>query len=258
MTVLRSEWLKIHSVRSYRLAIAVAFGGILLGLGLAQMAAEMYESASPAQQARASLAELEEVVLMVPQLSLGILGVLVMTSEYTTGLIRTSLTVVPRRWPMLAGKAAVVGVIGLVTGPAVVFGTHVTCRWVIGDRFSGLYQTAFADKLPLLVALSLTVPAFALLGLGMGAILRSAAGAIALLVGLLYVIPMIVDKFPSPWSEWLGSVMFGALPRQISGDLTTPGVYGTSLPPPVAAGLLACYAVLPVLAGAWLLRRRDA
>ncbi|MFD2354736.1 hypothetical protein ACFSTC_43930 [Nonomuraea ferruginea] len=132
---------------------------------------------------------------------------------------------------MLTAKAAVVGVIGLVTGPVVVFGTHLVCRWVIGDRFSGLYQAPFAGKLPLLVALSLTVPVFALLGLGLGAILRSTAGGITLLVGLVYVIPMIVGNLPGPWNEWLGSVMISALARQISGDLTTPGLYGTSLPP---------------------------
>ncbi|MEV4834765.1 ABC transporter permease [Nonomuraea sp. NPDC049486] len=256
--VLPAEWLKLHSVRSSRLAILLALGGVLLGFGIAQMAVGMYDSASPAQQARARIAELEEVVLIVPQLSLGILGVLAMTSEYATGLIRTSLTVVPRRWPVLTAKAAVVGVIGLVTGPVVVFGTHLVCRWVIGDRFSGLYQAPFSGKLPLLVALSLTVPVFALLGLGLGAILRSTAGGITLLVGLVYVIPMIVGNLPGPWNEWLGSAMISALARQISGDLTTPGLYGTSLPPPMAAVLLACYAVLPVLAGLWLLQRRDA
>lgn len=255
--VLSAEWLKFRSVRSSRLTVLLALGGVLLGAGLAQMAAGMYDSASPAQQARASVAELEEVVLMLPLLALGVLGVLAITSEYATGLIRSSFTMVPRRWPVLTAKAAVVGLIGLVTGPAVVFGTHVVCRWIIGDRFGGLYQTPFTDKLPLLAAFALTVPAFALLGLGLGTILRSTAGAIALLVGLVYVIPMIVSKFPAPWDEWLGSVMIIALPRQISGDFTTPGIYGTSLPPWAAAGLLAAYALLPVLAGLWLLRRRD-
>lgn len=255
--VLPAEWLKLRSVRSSRLAVLLALGGVLLGLGLAQMAVGMYDSASPAQQARASVAELEEVVLIVPQLAIGILGVLAMTSEYATGLIRTSLTMVPRRWPVMTAKAAVIGLIGLVTGPIVVFGTHLVCRWVIGDRFAGLYQTPFAGKLPLLFALALTVPVFALLGLGLGTILRSTAGGIALLVGLVYVIPMIVSKLPAPWDEWLGSVMISALPCQISGDFTTPGIYGTSLPPSSAAGLLAAYAVLPVLAGMWLLRRRD-
>lgn len=257
MSVLSSEWLKLHSVRASRLAILVALGGLLLGLAIAQMAVGMYDNATPAQQARASMAELEEVVLMVPQLSLGVLDVLFITSEYATGLIRTNMAIVPRRWPVLVAKATVVGLIGLVTGPVVVFGTHLVCRWVIGDRFSGLYETPFATKLPLLVALSLTVPTFALLGLGLGAILRSTAGGIALLVGFVYVIPMVVSRFPAPWDEWLGSVMLTALPRQISGDLTTPGVYGTSLSPLAAAALLICYATLPVLAGAWLLRRRD-
>jgi ABC-2 type transport system permease protein len=72
------------------------------------------------------------------------------------------------------------------------------------------------------------------------------------------VIPMIVGNLPEPWSERLGSVMIGALPREITGDDLTHSVYGSLLPPVAAAIVLAAYAVLPVALGAWLLRRRDA
>ncbi|MDP4509407.1 ABC transporter permease subunit [Nonomuraea turcica] len=257
MSVLTAEWLKVRSVRSTYLIIGLSLGAIFLGLALAVMAAGMYDSAPPDKRPSARIADLEEVVVIVPQLCMGILGALAITSEYVTGLIRMSLTVVPRRWPLLAAKAAVVGTLGAVVGPAAVFGTYLASRWVLGDRFSGAYATSFLDKLPLLTATSLTVPAFALLGLGLGVILRSAAGAITVIVGLVYVVPIIVGNLPEPWSERLGSIMIGALPRQITGD-GNASVYGSLLSPAASAAVLIAYAALPLLAATWLLRRRDA
>ncbi|MER7505487.1 ABC transporter permease subunit [Nonomuraea pusilla] len=258
MSVLASEWLKVRSVRSSYLTLGLSLAAILLGYGLAVMAKGMFDSAPPAQQAKARIAELEEVVVMVPQLCLGVLGVLTITSEYATGLIRTSLTVVPRRWPLLAAKTAVVGVLGLVVGPATVFGTYAVARWVLGDRFSGAYSVPFGARWPLLAALSLTVVVFALLGLGLGAILRSTAASIAILVGLVYVIPIVIGNIPEPWSERFGSLMIGALPREIAGDFPTDSVYGSLLPPVPAMLVLAAYAVVPIVTALWLVRRRDA
>ncbi|MGP3910433.1 ABC transporter permease [Nonomuraea sp. 10N515B] len=258
MSVLTAEWLKVRSVRSTYLIIGLSLGAIFLGLALAVMAAGMYDSAPPDKRPSARIADLEEVVVIVPQLCMGILGAFAITPEYVTGLIRMSLTVVPRRWPLLAAKAAVVGTLGAVVGPAAVFGTYLASRWVLGDRFSGAYATSLLDKLPLLTATSLTVPAFALLGLGLGVILRSAAGAITVIVGLVYVVPIIVGNIPEPWSERVGSIMIGALPRQITGDGNASSVYGSLLSPVASAAVLIAYAALLLLAATWLLRRRDA
>ncbi|GAA2210072.1 ABC transporter permease [Nonomuraea monospora] len=258
MTVLTSEWLKIRSVRSTYLILGLGLSTVLLGLALAAAAAGMYDTASPEQQARARIADLEEVFTIIPQLCMGILGALAITSEYTTGLIRTSLALVPRRWPVLAAKAVVVGGLGLLVGVVAVFGTYFVARAAVGDRFSGAYTTAFSDRLPLLLALSLTVPVFALLGVGLGAILRSVAGTTAIIVGLVYVIPMIIGRIPEPWSERLGSLMIGALPRQITGDIITTSVYGSLLSPLAAATVMLAYAAIPLCAAVLLLRRRDA
>ncbi|TDC04995.1 ABC transporter permease [Nonomuraea longispora] len=256
--VLASEWIKLRSVRSTHLILVLGISAVLLGYALANMAAGMYDDAPPQQRLSARIADIEEVVAIVPQLCMGILGTLAITSEYATGMIRTSLTIVPRRWPMLVAKSAVVGALGLITGATAVFGTYAVTRWVLGDRFSGAYTAVFADRLPLLIAISVSVPVFALLGLGLGALMRSSAGAIAILVGLVYVIPMIIGNIPEPWSERLGSVMIGALPREITGDTITTSVYGSLLPPALAAAVLVAYAALPLLAAAWLMRRRNA
>ncbi|NJP96597.1 ABC transporter permease subunit [Nonomuraea sp. FMUSA5-5] len=258
MTVLTSEWLKIRSVRSTYLALGISLSAVFLGLALAAAAAGMYDAASPEQQARAKIADLEEVFTIIPQLCMGVLGTLVITSEYRTGMIRTSLALVPRRWPVLAAKSVVVGGLGLLVGAVTVFGSYFAARVVLGDRFSGAYTGAFSDRLPLLIAFSLTVPVFALLGVGLGAILRSVPGTTAIIVGLVYVLPMIIGKIPEPWSERLGSLMIGALPREITGDTITTSVYGSLLSPPAAAAVMIAYAAFPLCLAIWLLRRRDA
>lgn len=257
MSVLTSEYVKLRSVRSTYLIVGLALSTILAGFVLAATAAGTYDTAPPERQAVARIANLEEAFVIVPQLAMGVLGVLAITSEYTTGLIRTSLAIVPRRWPLLAAKALTVTILSLGVGAVVVFGTYAAARSAIGDRFSGAYATAFGDRLPLLLALTLTVPVFALLGLGLGAMLRSPAAAIAVIVGLVYVVPIIVGNVPEPWSETLGSFMIGALPRQLVGETNASSVYGSLLSPPAAATVLIAYAIVPLIAATALLRRRD-
>ncbi|MEV4164643.1 ABC transporter permease [Nonomuraea dietziae] len=254
MNVLAAEWLKIRSIRSSHLILAISLGAILLAVAVAMSAIAMYDSAPASMRAGARIAELEEVVLIVPQLAMGIMGVLAITSEYATGLIRTSFALVPGRRPVLAAKSVVVGGLGLVVGPVVVFATYAVSWSMLESRYP---VAGFADRLPTLVTSSLTVAVYALLGLGLGAVLRSAAGAIAILVGLVYVIPMIVGNLPEPWSERLGSVMLGALPREITGEDLTSSVYGALLSPFAAAVVLVLYAAVPLGAGLLLIRRRD-
>ncbi|MFC7588752.1 ABC transporter permease [Nonomuraea antimicrobica] len=230
-SILASEWLKLRSVRSTYVILGLSLCTVLLGLGLAAMAADMYDAAPVEQQLRARIAALEEVLVIVPQLCLGVLGTLAITSEYVTGLIRTTLAVVPRRWPILAAKSVIIGTLGLLVGAAAVFGTYFATKSMLGDRFSGAYATAFGDRLPLLIALTLTVPVFALLGLALGALLRSTAGAMAIIVSLVYVIPMIIGQLPEPWSEFFGSLMIGALPQEVIGGSNANSVYGSLLPP---------------------------
>ncbi|MFE3449266.1 ABC transporter permease [Nonomuraea sp. NPDC059194] len=253
--MIAAEWLKLRSIRSSHLLLGLSLAAIPLAVAVAWSAIGMYDSATPAMRRTARIAELEEVVLIVPQLCMGIMGVLAITSEYATGLIRTSLALVPRRWPVLTAKSAVVGGLGLVVGPVVVFATYAVTAAMLDGRFP---VAPLAERWPTLVASSVTVAVFALLGLGLGAVLRSAAGAIAVLVGLVYVIPIVVGNLPEPWSERLGSVMIGALPREITGADLTSSVYGALLPPVVAGVVLALYAVAPVAAGLLLLRHRDA
>ncbi|WP_084965500.1 hypothetical protein [Thermoactinospora rubra] len=256
MTVLAAEWIKLRSLRSTWVVLAIALGAVPLALLLAWWAAGLYDAAPPARRPSARVAELEDVVLIVPQLGVGVLGVLAMTSEYASGLVASTFAAVPRRWPVLAAKAAAVASCGLVVGQAVMFAAAYGTRAVIGERFQDL--TPVSGKVTLLVASGVSVAVFGLLGLGLGAILRHAAAAVAILVGVLYVVPIVVARFPEPWGRRLGSLMFGGLPGQIAGADMTNSVFGALLPPWAATVALALYAGVPLLAGAWAMRLRDA
>ncbi|NRQ38996.1 ABC transporter permease subunit [Nonomuraea sp. NN258] len=255
MSVLAAEWVKVRSLRSSVVTLAIGLGAVLLGVAIAWSAIGMYDSAPPAKRASARIEDLAEVVSMVPQLCLGVLGVLSFSGEYGTGLIRSSLTAVPRRWPVLAAKATVVGGLALVVGLVVEFVTF----FVTTAMLTGRYPVAtFAERWPMLVVTSLSVVVFGLLGVGLGTILRSVAGSVSVLIGLVYVLPIVFANLPEPWNLRLNSLMIGALIREITGVSVANSVFGGMLAPVPAALVLAAYAVVPLLAGAWLLRRRDA
>ncbi|MFC7380606.1 ABC transporter permease subunit [Sphaerisporangium rhizosphaerae] len=255
--VLAAEWHKLRSVRSTYYALGVTLAGLLAGAAIAWSAAAAFDGTSPEGRLRSSVSYIEEVLVIIPQLCLGILGVLSITSEYTTGTIRATMMAVPRRWPVVAGKAALLAGLAAVTGPLVVFGTYFACRSLIGGRFNGVYLTPLAHRLPVLIVTGLSVVVFALVGLGLATVLRSTAGSIVILIGLVYVIPIVAINLPAPWDARLGSVLLTNLPREITGTLDANTVFDTLLSPVAAAAVMLAYALLPLAAGALLVRRRD-
>ena len=108
----RSEWTKLRSVRSTRYSLAAA---VLFTIGLAALAcavvAHHYPNMSPRDQADFHPLEVTLVGVQLAQLAIGILGILVITGEYSTGMIRASMTAVPKRLPVLWGKALVYGLV---------------------------------------------------------------------------------------------------------------------------------------------------
>lgn len=249
-----SEWLKLRSVRStwfVLLAIAVV---MVLASWMAYSGSRIWDDLSAEEQARFQAAPIELTVLPFVQFCLALLGVLTVSSEYGSGQIRASLVAVPRRLRLLAGKAVMVGLAGLVAGTASMVGTFAIARAIVGDRpMSPGYVTPVADELPMVLVSGASVLVFALLGLGLGTLLRSAAGAIVVLVALVFVLPTFAAFLPSPWDERISSVLLPNLPGQV---VDYPlGV--DLLPPVVAGGVLAAYLVVGLGAAAFALARRD-
>jgi hypothetical protein len=143
----------------------------------------------------------------VAELSLAVLGALTITSEYASGMIRTTLTVMPARRAVLAAKAAAVAAVAGVAGQAAVLAAFFVTWLIVDGRPIRGQPTSIAGEVPLLFALGLEVAMFALLGPSLGAIMRSAAAAIATLLGLWYLGPMIAANLPSPWDDRISSFL---------------------------------------------------
>lgn len=254
LAVVSAEWVKLRSVRSTYYLLAVAIVTIALGAWLAHNGAQAWDGLSPERRARFQAPAMEQALLPAVQLAMAVLGVLVMTSEHASGLIRTTLQAVPRRPLVLVGKALVVGALTLAVGTASVVGTFLAARAIVGDRaMEPGYTTAAADEVPLLLASGLSVLVFALVGLGLGPLLRSAAGAIVGIVALLFVLPTVARMVPEPWGERLGSVLLPNLPGQLVDHASATGV----LPPVGAALVMTAYAALALGAAAVVLTGRD-
>jgi hypothetical protein len=199
--VLRSEWTKLWSLRSTRWTLLVAFLG-QAGLGALIAAIQMgrWNQLSPHDRLTYDSINVAVGGWHLAQLAIGVLGVLVITGEYSTGMIRSSLMAVPRRLPVLWAKIAVYAVVTLVlmliaslisffAVQAIVTQHHVQH----GIGYSGALRTVIG------AALYMTV--LAIMCTGLGGILRNTAGGIATYVALLFVLPGIVAILPSSLND---------------------------------------------------------
>ena len=184
LDVLRSEFLKLRTVRStfWTLTVAVVSN---VGLG-AVTAGVLAGRLSASERVTADGVRLALAGIHLSQVAFGVLGVLVITSEYGTGMIRATLSAVPQRRAVLAAKALVFAVTALVVGTLSSFGAYFAFQAALptGD---GLKSTlAEPGVLRAMFGGGLYLAVLGLLGLGLGAVIRVSAGAIATLFGLLF------------------------------------------------------------------------
>ncbi|RFA17935.1 ABC transporter permease [Subtercola boreus] len=208
--IIRSEWIKLRSLRSTVWAYAIIIV-IQIAIGLL-IASFSVNNVAPAGSRGPNL-ELADLAIVVAtagvafgQLVVSVLGVLVISGEYSTGQIRSSFAAVPKRLPVLWAKLAVFGVTTFVVSlVGILLAYLVTYPILAGSNItSNLFDSGV--YLPLIGAagyLALT----GVLALGVGAILRSTAGGIAAALGLLLVVPVIFGLIPVDWahsiSDWL-------------------------------------------------------
>ena len=252
--VVRSEWIKLRTQPSalWSLASAVI---VIIAVGILY---SLLREARPPQGA-AAVASFDPVAVslsgvQLAQIATGVLGVMLITSEYATGLIRATVAAVPRRLPVLWGKAAVVAAATMaVTLPAALAafaaGQSVLSRRHLSVSLShpGVAQAVAGSALYLTVC--------GLLGLALGALLRSAAGGISALFGLFFALPIVAGFLPGSWSGDIGKYL---PPTAGLAAATVHPDPATSLAPWTGLGVSCLYAaVLLGLAGA-AMRRGDA
>lgn len=249
--ILRSEFCKLRSVRStfWTLLAAVAFNVGLAGL----LAIFLPGQLSAHDKATLDVTRVSLGGMHLSQIAFGLLGVLVITSEYTTGTIRASLSAVPQRREMLAAKTLVFAATALIVGVFASFAAYFVFQALLsGDSL----RTSIGDPgvLRALIGGGLYLTVLGLLGLGLGTIVRSSAGTIAALFSLLFVPQLLTELLPHSWKDAIapytpmqaGSTIFSA--RHESGTLGTwPGF-----------GVFCLYAALALTAGFILINHRDA
>jgi ABC-2 type transport system permease protein len=200
---LRGEWIKFCSLRSTWLTLG---GLVVVGLGLTLLsmdpAGQAYVTGTAEERQDWDPTYRSLMMYFVAQLIIGVLGVLVVTSEYATGLMRTSLSATPRRHRLLAAKVAVVAAVALVAGQALMFAAFLIGQ--AGFAAAGVPHATLDDPraLSAVVGGGLYLAVIALLAVALGTIIRATAGALATLVGIVLLIPAVEGIFPS-WLDGL-------------------------------------------------------
>ncbi|MET7310236.1 ABC transporter permease [Streptomyces sp. NPDC005571] len=200
--VLSSEWAKLWSLRSTWITLSL---GLIFLVAFGLIAASRYKAGIGSGHLDRDFAEATAVSLSLfganfAQLALGVLGVLVTAGEYSTGVIRSTLAAVPRRLPVLWSKAAVFGLVTLVVGTLGAFVAFLFGSGIVSGTPAAMGLTD-AGVLRSLLGAALYLALVGVIGTALGALLRSVAGGISVLVAALMLIPGLVSLLPSSWQD---------------------------------------------------------
>ncbi|HLT84531.1 MAG TPA: ABC transporter permease [Phototrophicaceae bacterium] len=260
--VLKAEWLKLWSLRStyWTLAatvVAMVLMSLLMAFGASASAEAGFDAGLDGQMVIGTSYAMAQLVIAV-------LGVLMMTGEYSTGMIRSTLTAVPARVPALVAKAIVIAGVAFVVGVLGVALSYVVTMPMLGDA-GGAADLGDPDTLRMFWGTGLYLAAVGLFGLAVGALLRHSAGALATVLGILLLLPIVVQLAMGAL-EWLRDA-YPYLPttageRIVAVDSPGMDMQMAGLPellePWTGLGVFAIYIAVALLAAAVLLRRRDA
>lgn len=252
--VVRSEWTKLWSVRSTRwtllatLLVSVAFTTLFAWGTTANWSQIDAQDRANFDATANSLGG-----LYFGQLAIAVLGALVITAEYSTGGIRTTLTAVPQRLKVLFAKGLVFGVVALVIGLVTSF-----TAFFVGQAFFATkgVEAHLGDSgvLRAVIGGGLYILGCGMLGFAVGSVLRHSAGSITTAIGLLFVLPLLSNLLPGDWGKTVREYFFSNAGGQITTVRQDP-----NLLTPWNGYLVFTIEWLVILAvGAILMRRRDA
>ncbi|MDA1362135.1 hypothetical protein O1R50_21090 [Glycomyces luteolus] len=249
--VIKSEWIKFWSLRSTVITMLVA---VLLLVGFGLLASSMFGDGSdpggppgsePTDVVGASLTGTNFAML-----AFGTLGVLLMAGEYSTGMIRSSVAAVPKRLPVLWAKIAVFTAVVFtvaLAGAAIVF---TAGQAMIGDGGASWSDPGVARAV---IGTAVVLTGSGLLGIGLGALMRSTPGAITTLFGVMFLLSGIAALLiPDSWSD-----VVQYLPSNAAGAFTAVAQGDNDLAPWAGLSVFLGYVVALIGAAAWQLKRSD-
>ena len=262
---LRSEFTKIRSVRStywtllVLLAVTVGIGAAISAVSAAGWSQPPPPPPPGAPPPPPDIHDATQVsiaaLLVLGQLVIVVLGALVLTAEYSTGMIRTSLIAMPRRIVLYAAKAVAFAAVALAVSLATAFTAFFLGQALLARTH---YSATLAghDVLRALIGSALYITLCGLFAFAAAAIIRNTAATITAMIGLLFVIPTLVNLLPHSWQNdlvrWLSSSAGRAISATVGGQ--DPHLF---FPWGQFAVFAVCTAVLLVVGGI-LFRKRDA
>ena len=246
--VCKSEWIKIRSLRStiWTLLIAVV---AVIGLGLI---------VSASQASQRSVGSGFDPVLsslggtFLAQLAIGVLGVLIISGEYATGSSRSTFAAVPKRLPVLLAKGVVYSLVTFVVMAIAAFIAFFGGQAALSSKDRNV-SLSDPGVLRAVLGSPLYLVLIGLLGLALGAMIRSSAGSIAALFGVIFVLPIIFELLPGDLSRDVRPY----LPGNAGQSLFQLRPDGDSLSPWGGLGMMVLYAAVLLALAAVLLKRRD-
>jgi len=254
LRVVVSEWTKLRSLRSTLWSLfAAVLLTILFPVLFAAITSSHWGSMSPHERADRHPLDIALAGVNVSQLAIAVLGVLVITGEYSTGMIRSSFTAVPKRLPVLWAKTAVFAIVALLlmVPPVVIafFSSQaiLSRHHILQISFShpGVARSVIGGAVYLMLV--------GIFALGIGAIVRNTAGAIATFAGIFFVIPPLMNILPSNWNHAISKYLPSEAGRQLFSIIHD----ANSLSPTAGGFLFAGYCALTLAIAAVLLIRRD-
>jgi hypothetical protein len=249
-----SEWTKLRSLRSTLWSLfAAILLTILLPVLFAAITSSHWGSMSAHERADRHPLDIALAGVNLSQLAIAVLGALVITGEYSTGMIRASFAAVPKRLPVLWAKTAVFGLVTLLlmVGPVLIafFASQaiLSRHHILQVSFShpGVARSVIGGAVYLMLV--------GIFALGIGAIVRNTAGAIATFAGIFFVIPPLMNILPSSWNDAISKY----LPSEAGRQLFSLTHDANSLSPAAGGLLFVGYCALTLAIAAVLLVRRD-
>lgn len=246
---LRSEWIKLTTLRSTWWSIGIT---AVITIGVALLIAQSMGGPG-AEPIQAVVSPVQFTMLLA-----GVLGAISVTGEYSTGMIRSTLSANPVRGVILAAKMIVVGVFLFIASLVISLTAALAVTPIFASTDMPFAWDAPADSLLPILAAAVSMAVFALIGVSFGFILRSGAGAIAATVGLLFVLPIVASLFAMSGDEWQWIIeMSNRLPMTAAQSAILPQD-GWGLDAPTAYLTLGGWVVAGMVSSWAVLRTRDA
>ena len=252
--VVRSEWVKFRSVRSSWLTLAITVL-LVVGLGALFTAARAahWPPRDPGEQFTFDPTRISLAGVFLAQLAFGVLGVLVVTGEYTSGTIRATLTAVPRRLPVYLAKPLVFATLSFLALVPATFAAFLVGQQMLSSKH--INTTLGAPNVTrAVIGAALYLVVIGLFGVALGWLLRHTAGAISTLFGILLILPILARILPSPWSDDVSKWLPSGAGQQVFAVRPESG----SLGPWSGFGVFCAYVAVLLVLGALALLRRDA